>query len=114
MKILGLIPARYASTRFPAKPLVNIAGKTMIQRVYEQARKSQLLRKVVVATDHLEILNHVKQFGGEACMTQESHVSGTDRCYEAMKLQGENFDYVINIQGDEPFIQPAQIDLLAG
>jgi 3-deoxy-manno-octulosonate cytidylyltransferase (CMP-KDO synthetase) len=114
MKILGLIPARYASTRFPAKPLVNIAGKTMIQRVYEQALKSQLLRKVVVATDHLEILHHVKQFGGDACMTQENHVSGTDRCYEAMKLQGESYDYVINIQGDEPFIQPEQIDLLGG
>jgi 3-deoxy-manno-octulosonate cytidylyltransferase (CMP-KDO synthetase) len=114
MKILGLIPARYASTRFPAKPLVNIAGKTMIQRVYEQALKSQLLRKVVVATDHPEILHHVKQFGGDACMTQENHVSGTDRCYEAMKLQGESYDYVINIQGDEPFIQPEQIDLLGG
>jgi 3-deoxy-manno-octulosonate cytidylyltransferase (CMP-KDO synthetase) len=113
MKILGLIPARYASTRFPAKPLIDIAGKSMIQRVYEQAKKSTRLSKVVVATDHPEIFERVKSFGGEVCMTREDHVSGTDRCYEAMTLQPERFDYVINIQGDEPFIQPAQIDLLA-
>jgi 3-deoxy-manno-octulosonate cytidylyltransferase (CMP-KDO synthetase) len=112
MKVLGLIPARYASTRFPAKPLADIAGKSMIQRVYEQAKKSHMLRKVVVATDHLGIFQHVKDFGGDVCMTKESHVSGTDRCYEAMKLQHESYDYVINIQGDEPFIQPEQIDLL--
>ena len=112
MKILGIIPARYASTRFPAKPLVDIAGKSMIQRVYEQVKKSTRINKVVVATDHAEILSHVQYFG-EACMTRESHISGTDRCYEALTLQQETFDYVINIQGDEPFIQPEQIDLLA-
>jgi len=113
MKILGLIPARYASSRFPAKPLADIAGKSMIQRVYEQARKSSSLSKVVVATDHIDIYNHVRLFGGDVCMTRESHVSGTDRCYEALTLQPEKYDYVINIQGDEPFIQPGQIDLLA-
>lgn len=113
MKILGLIPSRYASTRFHAKSLVDIKGKSMIQRVYEQAKKSVSLNKVVVATDHIEIFNHVKNFGGEVCMTKENHVSGTDRCFEAFSLQRENFDYVINVQGDEPFIQPEQINLLA-
>ena len=113
MKILGLIPSRYASTRFHAKSLVDINGKSMIQRVYEQAKKSRSLNKVVVATDHKEIFDHVKSFGGEVCMTKENHVSGTDRCFEALALQQEKFDYVINVQGDEPFIQPEQIDLLA-
>ena len=113
MKIIGLIPSRYASTRFHAKPLVDIKGKSMIQRVYEQVSKAQSVSKVVVATDHREIFDHVLAFGGDVCMTKESHVSGTDRCYEALKQQAEKFDYVINIQGDEPFIQPAQIDLLA-
>lgn len=113
MKIIGLIPSRYASTRFHAKPLVDIQGKSMIQRVYEQAGKAKSLSKIVVATDHQEIFDHVKSFGGLVCMTKESHVSGTDRCYEALTQQKEQFDYVINIQGDEPFIQPSQIDLLA-
>jgi 3-deoxy-manno-octulosonate cytidylyltransferase (CMP-KDO synthetase) len=113
MKIIGLIPSRYASTRFHAKPLVDIKGKSMIQRVYEQVSNARSLSKVVVATDHREILDHVKAFGGQVCMTKESHVSGTDRCYEALSQQPEKFDYVINIQGDEPFIQPSQIDLLA-
>ncbi len=111
--IIGLIPARYASTRFPAKPLADIGGKSMIQRVYEQAKKSTHLSKVVVATDHQEIFDHVKNFGGDVCMTREDHISGTDRCYEALMLQSESYEYVINIQGDEPFIQPDQIDLLA-
>ncbi|MBA4053633.1 MAG: 3-deoxy-manno-octulosonate cytidylyltransferase [Marivirga sp.] len=113
MKILGLIPSRYGSTRFHAKPLVDIQGKSMIQRVYEQVQKSKSIYKVVVATDHKEIFDHVQSFGGEVCMTKESHVSGTDRCFEALSLQPETFDYVINVQGDEPFIQPDQIDLLA-
>jgi 3-deoxy-manno-octulosonate cytidylyltransferase (CMP-KDO synthetase) len=112
--ILGVIPARYASTRFPAKPLVDIAGKTMIQRVYEQVKKSTQISDVVVATDHPEIFNHVTAFGGMVCMTRESHISGTDRCYEALTLQAKAYEYVINIQGDEPFIKPEQIDLLAG
>lgn len=113
MKILGVIPARYASTRFPAKPLVDLGGKSMIQRVYEQVKKSSRLHRIVVATDHPEIFQHVQDFKGDVCMTNESHVSGTDRCYEALQLQPKQFDYVINIQGDEPFIQPDQIDLLA-
>lgn len=111
--ILGVIPARYASTRFPAKPLVDIAGKSMIQRVYEQVKKSTLITEVVIATDNQEIFSHVKSFGANVCMTREDHVSGTDRCYEALTLQQKKFDYVVNIQGDEPFIKPEQIDLLA-
>lgn len=111
--ILGIIPARYASTRFPAKPLADIAGKSMVQRVYEQARKSSSLTDVVVATDDERIFKHVKTFDGKVCMTDVNHASGTDRCFEAFSLQKEKFDYVINIQGDEPFIQPEQIDLLA-
>lgn len=112
-KILGVIPARYASTRFPAKSLADILGKSMIQRVYESAQAAQSLAKVVVATDHQAIYDHVKQFGGEVCMTREDHPSGTDRCYEALSKETVPFDYVINIQGDEPFIAPEQIDLLA-
>jgi 3-deoxy-manno-octulosonate cytidylyltransferase (CMP-KDO synthetase) len=113
MKILGIIPARYASTRFPAKPLVDLAGKSMIRRVYEQAKKSKYLSKVEVATDHEEIYKHVLDFGGEVCMTAAHHASGTDRCHEVLTKQTERFEYVINIQGDEPFIAPEQIDLLA-
>lgn len=112
-KILGIIPARYASTRFPAKPLADISGKSMIQRVYEKAVASKSLHKVVIATDHEKIHEHVKQFGGNVCMTREDHQSGTDRCYEALSHERDQFDYVINIQGDEPFIAPEQIDLLA-
>jgi 3-deoxy-manno-octulosonate cytidylyltransferase (CMP-KDO synthetase) len=112
-KIIGIIPARYASTRFPAKPLVDIAGKSMIQRVYEQCKKSKSLSEVVVATDHELIFRAVEEFGGKAVMTAENHPSGTDRCYEAFQKSGGDFDYAINIQGDEPFIEPEQIDLLA-
>lgn len=112
-KILGVIPARYASTRFPAKPLVDIRGKSMIQRVYEKAKASKSLSKVIVATDHQEIFDHVLSFGGEVCLTDINHQSGTDRCYEVLSYEKEGFDYVINIQGDEPFIAPEQIDLLA-
>ncbi|MFL5728910.1 MAG: 3-deoxy-manno-octulosonate cytidylyltransferase [Cytophagaceae bacterium] len=112
MKILGIIPARYASTRFPAKALADIHGKSMIRRVYEQACKASSLSRVIVATDHEEILNHVKSFG-EAVMTNPEHQSGTDRCQEVLQQMKEPFDYVINIQGDEPFIMPEQIDLLA-
>ena len=112
MKILGVIPARYASTRFPGKPLAELGGKTMIQRVYEQVCKSKTISHVVVATDHDDIFQHVRAFKWEVCMTRADHVSGTDRCYEALSLQKEKFEYVVNIQGDEPFIQPEQIDLL--
>jgi 3-deoxy-manno-octulosonate cytidylyltransferase (CMP-KDO synthetase) len=113
MRILGIIPARYASTRFPAKPLVDIAGKSMVEWVYSQAKKSKQLSKVIVATDNQKIADHIASFGGHFCMTSEDHVSGTDRCYEALRHQKEEYDYVINIQGDEPFIDPSQIDLLA-
>lgn len=112
MRILGIIPSRFASTRFPGKPLVQIQGKSMIQRVYEQASKSTLLADVVVATDNVLIANEVTRFGGKFVMTASTHISGTDRCAEVIaKLPG--FDSVINIQGDEPFIDPLQIDLLA-
>ena len=110
--ILGIIPARFASSRFPGKPLIEILGKSMIQRVYEQAKKSTLLSDVIVATDDERIFKHVESFGGKAVYTKESHPSGTDRCFEALQNFNSNFDYVINIQGDEPFIDPSQIDLL--
>lgn len=112
MRIIGIIPARYASTRFPGKPLADIQGKTMIQRVYEQASKARVLSKVVVATDDERISDHVKSFGGNVLMTSPSHQSGTDRCAEVIKIETE-FDIAINIQGDEPFIHPEQIKLVA-
>lgn len=111
MRILGIIPARYESSRFPGKPLIDINGKSMIQRVYDQALKSTKLNEVVVATDDERILQHVISFGGRAILTASHHQSGTDRCAEvAQKLPG--FDIFINIQGDEPFIDPIQIDLV--
>ncbi len=113
MKIIGIIPARYASTRFPGKPLVDIAGKSMIQRVYEQATKSKVLSKVVVATDDARIYDHVKNFGGAVVMTDSAHQSGTDRCAEVIAKEDELWDVAINIQGDEPFIYPEQIDSVA-
>ena len=118
MKTLGIIPSRYASTRFPGKPLIDIAGKSMIQRVYEQALESIHLDKVVVATDDERILHHVELFGGEVVMTSEDHQNGTSRCQQTLKelnLKSKDyqFDAVVNIQGDEPFIDPAQIDKVA-
>ena len=113
MQILGIIPARYASTRFPAKALVDIGGKSMIQRVYEQSVQATKLSKVVVATDDVRIFDHVRDFGGTAIMTSEDHQSGTDRCFEALTKTAGTFDYVINIQGDEPFISPEPINRLA-
>lgn len=112
-KILGIIPARYASTRFPAKPLAKIGDKSMIEWVYTQASRSSKISKVVVATDDQRIFDHVLSFGATVCMTSAEHVSGTDRCFEALSKQKEKYDYVINIQGDEPFISPKQIDLVA-
>jgi 3-deoxy-manno-octulosonate cytidylyltransferase (CMP-KDO synthetase) len=111
--IVGIIPARYASTRFPGKPLIDIQGKTMIRRVYEQALKSEHLDKVIVATDDERIFDHVRDFGGEALITAAHHPSGTDRCWDALQQLQEDVEYVINIQGDEPFIHPEQIDELA-
>ncbi|MCF2443104.1 3-deoxy-manno-octulosonate cytidylyltransferase [Dyadobacter sp. CY345] len=113
MQILGIIPARYASTRFPAKALVDIGGKSMIQRVYEQSSKATQLSQVIVATDDERIFDHVENFGGKAVMTSTDHQSGTDRCYEALTKTYGKFDYVINIQGDEPFISPEPINNLA-
>ena len=112
MKILGVIPARYASSRFPGKPLADLLGKSMVQRVYMQCKKARRLNEIVVATDHQQIFDHVIGFGGNACLTSDKHPSGTDRCCEALQLQKSSFDFVINIQGDEPFINPQQIDLL--
>ena len=106
-RFVCIIPARYDSTRFPGKPLVDIGGKTMIQRVYEQASKA--LPDVYVATDDKRIFEAVTAFGGKAIMTSDQHKSGTDRCYEAFAKLDEWFDVVINVQGDEPFIQPEQI-----
>lgn len=108
MKILAVIPARYDSTRFPGKPLVNIHGKPMIQHVYERVMKSKLVDKVIVATDDERIFEAVKNFGGKVVMTSKKHVSGTDRICEAIKnLKGE---IIVNVQGDEPGINPKDID----
>jgi 3-deoxy-manno-octulosonate cytidylyltransferase (CMP-KDO synthetase) len=113
MKILGVIPARYNSSRFPGKPLIDLAGKTMIQRVYEGAKKSRLLNELIVATDDQRIYDHVHSFGGKAMMTKESHSTGTDRCAEVLKrLENEGFDVLINIQGDEPLVDAKQLDEL--
>lgn len=108
MKFIGIIPARYASTRFPAKPLALLGGKPVIQRVYEQVVK--VLDEAVVATDDERIYQAVKSFGGKVVMTSVNHKSGTDRCYEAYTLAGNGCDVVINIQGDEPFIQSSQLE----
>jgi len=113
VNILGIIPSRYASTRLPGKPLIDLAGKSMIQRVYEQCEKAQSLAEVVVATDDQRILDHVESFGGKAVMTSQLHETGTERSAEVMRNIGSNYDYAINIQGDEPFIHPSQIDTLA-
>jgi len=127
--IIGIIPARYASTRFPGKPLIDIQGKSMIQRVFEQASQAKCLSEVIVATDDERILNHVQSFGGKAVMTHPDHPSGTDRCWEAYQFTVQNLQfkssettvnskpetanhYIINIQGDEPFVAPEQIDEL--
>lgn len=107
MKSLAIIPARYASTRFPAKPLATLGGKLIIQRVYEQVKRA--VEDVVVATDDDRIMAAVEAFGGRAVMTSTEHRSGTDRCYEALQKVGGDYDIVINVQGDEPFIQPEQI-----
>lgn len=122
--IIGIIPARYGSTRYPGKPLIDIQEKTMIQRVYEQASKAKCLSEVIVATDDVRILEHVESFGGKAVMTHPNHPSGTDRCWEVIQAHWGPMEeifvpplvpnglYVINIQGDEPFVAPEQIDEL--
>ncbi|MBQ2170857.1 MAG: 3-deoxy-manno-octulosonate cytidylyltransferase, partial [Paludibacteraceae bacterium] len=124
MRFIGIIPARYASTRFPGKPLAMLGDKPMIQRVYEQARKA--LDEVVVATDDERIYQAVEQFGGRAIMTRKDHKCGTDRCLEAydkivesqktaslkVESRSDKETVIINIQGDEPFIQPEQIEAI--
>ncbi len=107
MKFIAIIPARYASTRFPAKPLAMLGGKSVIQRVYEQV--AGVLDDAVVATDDERIYNAVKAFGGKVEMTSTAHRSGTDRCWEAYCKQGGEYDVVVNVQGDEPFIQASQL-----
>lgn len=107
MNFLGIIPTRYASTRFPAKPLALLGGKMVIQRVYEQVAGA--LDDVYVATDDKRIEAAVKAFGGKVVMTSVNHESGTDRCYEACTQIGGRFEVIVNIQGDEPFIQPSQL-----
>lgn len=110
MKFTAIIPARYASTRFPGKPLAILGGKTVIQRVYEQA--VSVLDEAYVATDDERILQTVEAFGGRAVMTRSDHKSGTDRIEEAATKIGTTADVIINIQGDEPFIHPSQIETL--
>lgn len=118
MKFIGIIPSRYGSTRFPGKPLADICGKTVVRRVYEQAAKA--LDTVVVATDDERIYDAVEAFGGKVVMTRPDHKCGTDRCLEAYQAittpiwreQNDTDTVVINIQGDEPFIQPEQIETL--
>ena len=107
MTFIGIIPARYASTRFPAKPLALLGGRTVIERVYRQV--DGVLDAAVVATDDQRIYDVVESFGGRALMTSVHHKSGTDRVWEAYEHIGEEFDVVVNIQGDEPFIQPSQL-----
>ena len=110
MKYIAIIPARYASTRFPGKPLALLGGKTVIQRVYEQV--SSVLDDVYVATDDERIFYCVESFGGNAVMTRSDHKSGTDRIQEAVEKIGTRADVIINVQGDEPFIQPSQVETL--
>lgn len=112
MKIIGIIPARYASTRFPGKPLVDIGGKSMIRRVYDRACLAASLSEVWVATDDERIFDHVQGFGGQVMMTLPSHATGTERCQEAVERLGGDAEAVVNIQGDEPFIHPEQVEAL--
>jgi 3-deoxy-manno-octulosonate cytidylyltransferase (CMP-KDO synthetase) len=112
MRILGIIPARYSSSRFPGKPLIDLKGKSMIQRVTEGAAKSSLLTDLVVATDDQRIVDAVSGFGGKVMMTDSKHPTGTDRCAEIVRTLSEQYDVVINIQGDEPLVDARQLDQL--
>lgn len=109
MTILAVIPARYASTRFPGKPLVDVQGKPMIQRVYENVIKSDLFTEVVVATDDERIVKVAESFGAKVVLTSKEHESGTDRCGEVIQQLQNEFDIVVNIQGDEPMVNPLQL-----
>ncbi len=116
MSAIAIIPARFASSRFPGKPLIDISGKTMLQRVYAQVVKLKLLKAVIIATDDKRIFDHARTFTEDVVMTSNTHLSGTDRCSEALDLietrKQQKFDIVLNIQGDLPFIHPEQIALL--
>jgi 3-deoxy-manno-octulosonate cytidylyltransferase (CMP-KDO synthetase) len=113
MRVVAIIPARYASTRFPGKPLVDIGGKSMIQRVFEQVQSCSAIAEVMVATDDDRILQHVGSLGVRCVMTSPHHPSGTDRCLEAYQLSGLQADCILNVQGDEPFVDPKQLNALA-
>ncbi len=108
-KVLAIIPARYASTRFPGKPLIDINGRSMIERVVRQVKACSLIKQVIVATDDERIFNHVQAFGGQVEMTSNTHLSGTDRCAE-VATRHPDFDILLNVQGDEPFIQLTQLE----
>jgi 3-deoxy-manno-octulosonate cytidylyltransferase (CMP-KDO synthetase) len=112
MKILAIIPARYASSRFPGKVLADIGGKSMLERVYQQVAQVRGLSGLLIATDNPLVVSHAENFGARVVLTSPDHPSGTDRCFEAMRLWGETADFVLNIQGDEPFIDPLQIETL--
>lgn len=112
MRSIGIIPARYASTRFPGKPLADILGKPMIQRVYEQSKKCSGLNEVIIATDDERILSAAENFGARAIMTDSNLPSGTERCMACLEKLDESYDIIVNIQGDEPYISPNQLDLL--
>lgn len=112
MNFIGIIPARYHSKRLPGKPLINLLGKTMIERVVNQCRASNYLNRIMVATEDERILNAVTEFGAEAVLTSPTHLNGTTRCLEAYQTLHKEYDYVINIQGDEPLISPKQIDAI--
>lgn len=109
MQVLGIIPARYASVRFPGKPLADIAGQPMIKRVYDRAKQANLLTDLIIATDDDRIFAAAEDFGAKVVMTSPDHQSGTDRCREVLANIGEDYELVVNIQGDEPFIDPEQI-----
>lgn len=113
MNIIAVIPARYKSTRFEGKPLADMAGKTMLQRVWEQAQKAKHISSVIIATDDERIFNHAKSFGAKVMMTSEHHQSGTERCAEVISKLDTKPDAVINVQGDEPFIDENYIDKVA-
>lgn len=113
MKKLAIIPARYASSRFPGKPLIDLMGKSMVQHVYERVNDARLFDKVLVATDDDRISDHVKQFGGEVILTGDHHKSGTERCGEVVEKY-DDYDVVVNIQGDEPLVDPLQLEQLLG
>ncbi len=114
MKILGIIPARYGSTRFPGKLLADLGGTSVITRVYKQAIKVKAFDQVIVATDHELIKSHIENENGKAMLTSDQHQSGTDRCVEILNKIQQQYDYVVNVQGDEPFIDPVQIENLIG